>query len=136
LLTGETEESVLDALRSLPALAGIAAVVAEGDYDTYTGARLRGPKFFPAWEVAPDHELVAWALAGLHQAGLAPGSRAYRFCTNAAQSAGRDCIPTIGFGPSAEGQAHVVDEYIELEQLFAATRGYMGIIEAILSPSS
>lgn len=141
LLPGETEASVLKALTTLPEVgldtgpdAGkVKATIAQGEHETYTGATLRGPKFFPAWKVPAEHELVRRALTGLRRAGLDPNLGAYQFCTNAAYSAGRAQIPTVGFGPSAEGQAHVVDEYIELEQLFAAARGYRGIIEAVLS---
>ncbi|NJN98839.1 MAG: hypothetical protein HC875_34475 [Anaerolineales bacterium] len=72
------------------------------------------------------------ALAGLQAAGLNPSLGAYRFCTNAAYSAGLAGVPTVGFGPSSEGHAHVIDEHIELEQLYAAARGYLGIIESVL----
>lgn len=137
LLPGETKASVLEGVRALPALeaerGNVKAMVAQGEHETYTGATLRGPKFFPAWKVPAGHVLVQRSLAGLRRAGLDPALSAYQFCTNAAYSAGRAQIPTVGFGPSAEGQAHVVDEYIELEQLFAAARGYRGIIEAVLS---
>jgi len=133
LLPGETEESVLAGLFALPELSAVSAVIAQGEHETYTGATLRGPKFFPAWKLPAEHDLVQDALAGLRQAGLEPTLSAYRFCTNATYSAGRADIPTVGFGPSVEGQAHVVDEYIELEQLFAAARGYRGIVEAVLS---
>ena len=50
----------------------------------------------------------------------------------AGDGAGIAGVPTVGFGPSSEHQAHVVDEYIELEHLFAAARGYQGIIESVL----
>ncbi|MDX1688264.1 MAG: YgeY family selenium metabolism-linked hydrolase [Candidatus Promineifilaceae bacterium] len=133
VLPGETEESVLEGLNALSELNDVEAIIAQGEHETYTGATLRGPKFFPAWKLPAEHELVQGALAGLRQTGLDPALGAYRFCTNAAHSAGRAQIPTVGFGPSAEGQAHVVDEYVELEQLFAAARGYRGIIEAVLS---
>lgn len=137
LLPNETEASVLEDLASLPEIGPepgkVKATIAQGEHETYTDATLRGPKFFPAWKVPAEHELVQHALAGLRRAGLDPALSAYQFCTNAAYSAGRAQIPTVGFGPSTEGQAHVVDEYIELEQLFAAAHGYQGIIEAVLS---
>jgi len=132
-LPGESRESVLAGLQSLPEMAGIQASIAQGEHRAYTGATLSGPKFFPAWKLAPDHPLVQGALAGLRAAGLTPELGAYRFCTNAAYSAGWAGAPTVGFGPSAEEQAHVVDEYIELSQLFAAAAGYQGMITAICS---
>ncbi len=136
LLPGETEDSILAGLRALPELAGIDVRIAEGKHTTYTGATLIGPKFFPAWKLEPGHPLVQTSLAGLRASGLNPELSAYRFCTNAAYSAGRAGIPTIGFGPSSEAQAHVVDETIELDELEAAMEGYRGIIRSVLGAVS
>ncbi len=136
LLAGETIDGVIDELKALPALTGIEVAIAQGEHTTYTGATLSGPKFFPAWKLEAEHPFVQAALAGLRSAGLDPRLSAYRFCTNAAYSAGWANTPTVGFGPSSEGQAHVIDEYIELDQLFAAARGYQAIIEQVSNLSS
>jgi len=133
LLAGETQEGVVKAIKALPALENVNVTLAQGEHATYTGETLRGPKFFPAWKFSTDHPFVQSSLAGLQAAGLSPNLGAYRFCTNAAYSAGIAGVPTVGFGPSAEEQAHVVDEYIELAQLRAAAQGYLGIIESVLS---
>ena len=132
LLPGETEASVLAGLRTLPELAEIEVRITAGEHAAYTGAILSGPKFFPAWKLEPEHPLVRAALAGLRASGLAPELGAYRFCTNAAHSAGRARVPTIGFGSSTEARAHIADEYIELDELEAAIRGYRGIIRGVL----
>jgi len=42
-------------------------------------------------------------------------------------------IPTIGFGPGDESIAHRVDEYIEIDQLVSAARGYAAIATRLLS---
>jgi putative selenium metabolism hydrolase len=128
LMPGETRDSVLASLGQLLELANVTATITEGQHITYTGAVLRGAKFFPAWKFAADHPFVQQALAGLRHSGLDPQLGAYQYCTNAAYSAGRAGMPTVGFGPSTEGQAHVVDEYVELAQLTAAAKGYAGII--------
>ena len=133
LLPGETMDGVLSKLKALPALSNVQVTIASGEHTTYTGATLRAPKFFPAWKFPADHPFVQSALSGLHAVGLNPVLSAYQFCTNGAHSAGEAQIPTIGFGPAAEGSAHTVDEYIEVEQLTAAARGYAGIIHAVLS---
>jgi acetylornithine deacetylase/succinyl-diaminopimelate desuccinylase-like protein len=104
------------------------------DYTSYTGIHWRQPKWFAPWELAEDDSLVQKALAGLRGAGLQPGLSSYQFCTNAAYSAGSAGVPTIGFGPSHEALAHVIDEYIEIEQLIAARDGYAGIAAAVLAP--
>ncbi|MGC8781600.1 MAG: YgeY family selenium metabolism-linked hydrolase, partial [Anaerolineae bacterium] len=125
---------VLAAIAGLPELADIElrATIARGEHATYTGAVLAGPKFLPAWAFAETHPFVQAALAGLRGAGLAPQIAAYRFCTNAAYSAGVAAVPTVGFGPGREEDAHVVDERIAVEDVLAAERGYRGIIEAVL----
>jgi putative selenium metabolism hydrolase len=133
LLVGETIESVSSSLQGLPNLVGVNIRVVEGTHQTYTGTALSGPKFFPAWKFPAEHPFVQKALAGLRAAGLNPALGAYRFCTNGASSAGIYGIPTIGFGPSSEEMAHIIDEYIEIDALLAAQAGYLGIINAVLS---
>ncbi len=134
LLPEETEASVLAHLRTLPEMLDIEVRIAEGRHITYTEAVLKATKFFPAWKLAPDHPLVQKALTGLRAAGLTPKLGAYRFCTNAAYSAGRASIPTIGFGPGTEARAHIVDEYITLDELNAAANGYLQLSYRILQP--
>ena len=133
LLVGETINSVLSMLEAT--LGRVQARVVDGDHITYTGARLHSPKFFPAWKFPADHPFVQAAYTGLQDAGLKPHLTAYRFCTNAATSAGVRGVPTIGFGPSREEMAHVVDEYIEIDELLASARGYQCIIKRVLQPS-
>lgn len=106
--------------------------LAVADFTTYTGMHWEKPKWFPAWVIDEDHKLVQKAVRGLRRAGLDPQLTAYQFCTNAAYSAGEAGVPTIGFGPSPESMAHIVDEYVEIDQLLKATRGYSGIIAALL----
>jgi putative selenium metabolism hydrolase len=96
---------------------------AEIDTETitaYTGAARTGLKFQPAWKFSADH---AWIRAAQHALG-GPALGYYSFCTNAARSAGLMNIPTIGFGPGREGDAHIADESCELAQLFGAAEGY------------
>ncbi len=109
--------------------------LATTDYGTYTGVRWVEPKWFPPWELGEDHHLVQEGLRGLRGAGLDPGLSSYQFCTNGAYSAGVAGVPTIGFGPSTEQHAHVVDEFIEIDQLVRARRGYAGITTALLGPT-
>ncbi len=135
LLPGETPEAVLGAINSHADLreVGLQARIAQAEHTAYTGVVLRAEKFFPAWSLGPDHPFVQKSLGGLKSAGLAPELGAYQFCTNAAYSAGVAGVPTIGFGPGAEGDAHVVDERLAIGALLDAARGYAGIITAALS---
>ena len=135
LLPDETVEDVLNAIKSLPELKTIPlhTIIAQGEHQAYTGAIVRGMKFFPAWELDAKHPFVENALKGLRTFGLEPQLSAYRFCTNAAYSIGIAGIPTIGFGPGTEADAHVVDERVSLNDLEKATHGYQGIMEAVLA---
>ncbi|MDT8903133.1 YgeY family selenium metabolism-linked hydrolase [Anaeroselena agilis] len=139
LLVGETEESVLAPLRRCVAelAADDGAFRAEVEVVTaeqvcYTGEKMAGKRFFPAWVLPETDCLVAGALRGLRQGGLDPEVTKYSFCTNGSYSAGIAGIPTIGFGPGREDGAHVVDEYMELNQLTGAAAGYQAIAASIL----
>lgn len=134
LVPGETRESVLANFASLPTILGasVSASITKGEYRTYTGHRLEVDKWFPAWEIDREHPLVGKAALGLKAAGLAVAYGTYQFCTNAAYSAGVAQVPTIGFGPSLASLAHVVDEYILVEDLIKAVQGYEGIIQSLL----
>lgn len=136
LLPGEEREHVEAELREACARAGAADTavrLAHTDYRTYTGTRWNEPKWFPPWRLPEDHPLVQTALRGLCAAGLRPALASYQFCTNAAHSAGVAGVPTVGFGPSTEQHAHVIDECLAVDHLLAARDGYAGIISALLA---
>lgn len=137
LLPGETPEGVLAEFQTLasaaPPGAELRVSLAQGEHRTYTGQTLCGPKFLPAWTFPEEHPFVQAVLRGLRAAGLAPAIGAYRFCTDAAYSAGMAGVPTVGFGPGREEDAHVVDERIAIADLLVAERGYRGIIDAVSS---
>lgn len=126
LLVGETPESVVGQVLAACG-PGARVSIAEADFQTYTGVRVAVPKFAPAWKTPENHPLVRAAKKGLVGAGLQVRLGAYGFCTNGSYSAGKYGLPTIGFGPANEAQAHTIDEYIEVEALLAAVRGYRGI---------
>lgn len=103
------------------------------EHTTYTGKVLRSEKFFPAWLFSESHPFVEIAVKGLRSYGLDPKIGAYMFCTNDVYCTGVAGIPTVGFGPAREGDAHTVDENIKIIDIYAAAKGYRGIIETILS---
>ncbi len=134
LLPGETLEGVRGEFEEAARAAGVDGSVqlARARLETHTGVRWDEPKWLPPWEIPEDHPLVSGALAAVRTVHPGAGLAGYRFCTNAAYSAGVAGVPTIGFGPSDESLAHVVDEYVEVDQLWAACRGYAAICEALL----
>lgn len=140
LLTGETEDSVLLPLKAAAerltlANPGMKAEIsyAYGKMPCYTGDKIEGKRFFPAWKYAPDEPFVVAMREGLQKAGLAAPLSHYSFCTNGSYFAGEAGIKTVGFGPSKENLAHIVDEYIEIEQLCGACTGYYALSGAVLA---
>ncbi|MDR3361742.1 MAG: YgeY family selenium metabolism-linked hydrolase [Desulfovibrio sp.] len=139
LLVGETQDSVLapykEAIQKLeqadPTFNG-AVSFAKGRENCYTGNAIEGERFFPGWVFDRQEDFIRRALAGLRSTGISPDVTHYSFCTNASHYAGEKGIKTLGFGPSLETLAHTNDEYIEINQLFAAMAGYAAISRALL----
>lgn len=138
LMAGETPEGVVRAVEDVIAVLarddrGLRAKVsiAEARFKTYTGFEISVPKFAPAWKLPEDHFLAGTALGALRGIGLTPSVGAYAFCTNGSYSAGKYGLPTIGFGPANEAQAHTIDEYIKIQNLIRGAGGYRAIARAV-----
>ncbi len=141
LLPGETRTDVLNQLdqilgsaaRRIPDLKARAWIPDASD-SCYTGARISGDHFAPAWLFPPDHPFVMTCLEGLAKAGLEPKlAEGPGFGTNGCYYGAVKGVPTVAFGPSRETLAHVDDEYIDIDQLVAGCRGYYGIAAEVLS---
>jgi len=137
-LVGENEETILgqveEAIRRAQArVPGLKArtYLAEGSERCWTGETISAKRYFPAWLVDRESELVQKALAGLKEAGIDTQISHFSFCTNGSHFCGEAGIPTIGYGPSLESLAHVRDEYIEVEQLTKACRGFESILRKL-----
>lgn len=140
LLTGEKKEAVLKQIMDLMEMLrqedpGFKAQAnyAHGIEKTYTGETLEGEKFFPPWLIDAHSEIVQKSLKALENLRIKPQLSKYAFCTNGSCSAGICHIPTVGFGPSREDQAHVVDEYVEMEQLVKASAGFYYLAKELLT---
>lgn len=138
LLVGETEASVLAQVQAVleqtaATVPGLKAKVwlAEDQQPCWTGETIRAKRFFPAWLLEEDHELVCKARSGLREAGIDAPLSHFSFCTNGSHFCGEAGIPTVGFGPSLESLAHTVDEYIEVDQLTRACEGFYAIMKAL-----
>lgn len=139
LLVGETPEEVLapllnviEELKAQDIQFQAKASYASGEERCYTGETIAEERFFPGWLFSEEDDFVKKSLQALQQACLAPEVTHYSFCTNGSHYAGEANINTIGFGPSPETLAHTIDEYIEIDQLTGAMRGYYAIIDALL----
>lgn len=134
LVGGETPETVVAELTDL-----LASVV-EADFNwevgirlndaaTWTGVAIDAPRFAPAWQFSPDEPWIDTVRAILAAVGQTPQLGTYSFCTNGSESAGARDIPTIGYGPGDETQAHTVDEYIAVDSLVEGSRGYLALMQ-------
>lgn len=134
LIAGERAEVVLAEIRALRGLQGVNLDVSlgVGEYHAWTGTLASAEKFFPAWLLPAGHPVVQSALAALQGIGQQPNLATWRFCTNAAWSAGVLGIPTIGYGPREEKDIHIVDEHLPIVDLIAAAEGYQAIVDAVL----
>jgi len=101
----------------------------------YTGSKIEGERFFPAWLYDEEDEYFQTAYQELKRSGLTPEITVYSFCTNGSYYAGEAAVKTMGFGPSRENQAHIDNEYIEISQLKGACRGYYAIMNGLLDGS-
>jgi len=129
-LPGETRESLLsDVRRAVPTGTDADVRFHRAVWTTYVGERYDVEDFAASWEIADDHPLVQ-AAAGT--AGAQLGT--YRFCTNGSYFAGERGIPTIGYGPGHQEDAHTVDERISVDELERAVAGYSEIVAAVLRP--
>ncbi len=133
-LPGEDVDAVLKPIREHPDLADIRleARIGVGEHTSYTGETLVHEKFFPAWVFPAEHPFVQDALGAVRSVGIPAELTAYRFCTNAAYTAGVAGIPTVGFGPAQEADAHRVNERVSVQALVDAARGYRAIARRVL----
>lgn len=139
LLVGETKESVLkpiveliEELKKNKPNVDYKVSYARGKEKCHTGAFIEGERFFPAWCYDQNEVFIKNTYEKLKSIGIMPKITNYSFCTNGSHYAGEAGIKTIGFGPSKENIAHTIDEYIEIEQLEKACKGYYVIMDSLL----
>ena len=130
VILGQVEEAIARARERIPGLKA-RTYLAEGKEVCWTGETIAAKRYFPAWLIDADNEYVQKALAGLREAGIEAPISHFAFCTNGSHFCGEAGIPTIGYGPSLESLAHVRDEYIEIDQLTKACRGFASILREL-----
>ena len=103
------------------------------DFETFNGRHYSVPEYAPAWLTNPDSEIVQSCVAGLRDAGLNAEKSTYGFCTNGSLTAGLRGVTTVGYGIGREEVAHTVDEFVELDKLYAGTLGYQQVVGSLLA---
>lgn len=139
LLVGETQGGVLAPIEAViremtqkdPAFQANVSY-ASGKEACHTGHDIEGERFFPAWLYEGEADFIKGPWKALRESGIQAEITQYSFCTNGSHYAGEAGIKTLGFGPSRENLAHTIDEYIEVDQLVGACKGYITIIQTLL----
>ncbi len=136
LTRGEDEETVHAELQDAIAAAveeygdEVDATVETLTFDTpsWTGYRTETPKYYPTWALEEDHPLVqqTHGIVGT-MLDSEPEITKWTFSTSGNYTRGVANIPTIGFGPSREDQAHAADECVSVENVVDATGVYAGL---------
>jgi putative selenium metabolism hydrolase len=134
LVSGETPQSLMQELhRALSQFDRWQTGFQPDSFTTYTGVELVNEQFYPGWSLPSDSDLLLKARAGLQAAGLDDSPLSVPYCTNAAHTAGEAGIPTLVFGPSTISLAHIVDEYVQVEELLRFYQGLQGVLRSVLS---
>lgn len=130
VILGQVEDAIARATAKNPGMKA-KCYLAEGEEKCWTGETIKAKRYFPAWLTDEKNEYVQKALKGLKEAGIEAPISHFSFCTNGSHFAGEAGIPCIGYGPSLEELAHVRDEYIEIEQLTKAAKGFQSILREL-----
>lgn len=101
---------------------------------TYTGVEICQNKFAPAWKTDENNEIIQKALNALKKVNLKAKIGAYSFCIDGSaiikyKELNPDSKTVIfGYWPLKESFAHIVNEYIEIEEMYKAFKEYISII--------
>lgn len=137
LTLGETEVKALAEIQSIVQKEGIPAEVFVPEYETETYTRycVRGREYYPAWLLPEDHPFLRRVVRGVERAlGVKPEVGTWAFSTDGVFTMGEAGIPTVGFGPGEEEQAHTADERIAVHDLVRAVQVYAAIAREVLAP--
>ncbi|MFC1729209.1 YgeY family selenium metabolism-linked hydrolase [candidate division KSB1 bacterium] len=131
LTSGDTFDSALEEVKNLPSVKNQSADVTVPEYTVkaYTGIEYPQKAYYPAWLLDIDHPLVVTAVKGYRDVFEdEPEIRPWVFSTNGVSTMGLYNIPTIGFGPGEERQAHAPNECVLADDLVKALSFYTAFV--------
>ncbi len=131
LTAGETIDTALTEIQELPSFRAAKAKVWVNQYDTpsYTGKVYPLKAYCPTWTLSENHSLLQTAVKSYRNLfGTEPEVDKWTFSTNGVGTMGRYDIPTIGFGPANEVQAHAPNEFVPVEDLGKAMAFYVEFV--------
>jgi putative selenium metabolism hydrolase len=135
-IPNETTEQILAKVQKLLAAnpepgVGAQVMMNQSRLQTYTGLSELRDVTHPGYALSANHPFVTTARATLQKAlerEVELGS--WMFATDGGHlmAAG---IPTIGFGPGDENEAHTIHDRVAVAQLREATVGYLALLETL-----
>jgi putative selenium metabolism hydrolase len=128
LTWGETEEMAVKQVKdAIPECEDV--VVPYYDKTSWKGTDFGQDLYFPTWKIDRDHLLVTSGEAAYRSLyGRDVKVDKWTFSTNAVAVCGRHKIPSIGFGPGDEDQAHAPNEVNKIEDLVVCSAFYASLI--------
>jgi putative selenium metabolism hydrolase len=125
LTWGETKETAVDQVRKAIGADLDRVEIPYYDKPGWKGTAYGQELYFPTWKLPADHPLVAGGVRAYRSLyGRDPLIDKWTFSTNATAVAGRHGIPSIGFGPGDENQAHAPNEINRISDLETASAFY------------
>jgi putative selenium metabolism hydrolase len=125
LTVGETKDSAVAEIRALPSLQDAAVEVLHYQVKSWTGLEYGMEKYYPTWVLEDGHPLVRSGVETYRTLfGRSPVVDKWTFSTNGVATMGIMKVPTIGFGPGEEDNAHSALERVPIEHLVKATAFY------------
>lgn len=134
LTVGETEAMALLEVQRIINREGADAEVRviEEKVTTHTGKVYPVRRASLPWALEERHPLVKAMVQAARTVGLRPGITRWHFATEGAYTAAVAQVPTIGFGPGNPALPHTVNEYVDIEQVYAAAQAYAALAIQLL----
>ncbi len=135
IIPGETEEvlinemhDVLNTVKEQISDFEVSVRIIDEPVKFFTNKTLINHKFFPTWYFEPSIPLIQTTKTVLEKAvGQQVDVIKWLFSTDGVYTAGIANIPTIGFGPGEEEQAHTPNEHLTIDQLVKSAKGYAAL---------
>ena len=136
IIPGESQEFVVKQIESLPHFDPKFMEVKILNYNvpSYKNLSLETEKYYPSWILPEEHRLTqAGVAAATEVLGRKPQVSRWVFSTNGVSSMGLLNIPTIGFGPGEEKDAHTINDRVKIEDLVTSVAFYAALPTKIVS---